>query len=509
MAKHLLGIDIGTTATKAVLLNPDLGVVAEAESPASLHSPQPGWAEEDPAEWWANAGIVTRRCLAQSSIQPQEIAGIGVSGMVPTLILLDNRGVLLHPSIQQNDARAFREIEELRSHVGDEDVLRRTGSAITQQSIGPKMLWLRHHRPRETQRAAHLMGSYDYVAYRLTGSFSIERNWALESGLFDLIVQNWDDTLLDLASVPREWLGDVHWPSEVVGTVTKEAAAHTGLVPGIPVVAGSADHIASAFSAGLKAPGDLLVKLGGAGDVLYSLDELVVDRRLFLDYHIIPGKYLLNGCMASSGSIIKWFRQEFAHNADYAALDAEAAATPPGSGGLVLLPYFLGEKTPVQDPLARGVLFGLMLSHTRAHIYRSILEGIAYGFRHHLEVLAERGLTAAKARVTNGGARSTLWKQVTADVLGIPLEEVAKHPGSSLGAAFVAGMGVGAFETWNDIERFITIAAVIEPRPAPHARYQQLFRIYRDLYESLKGQFCALQAADSSDAMATWEACAQ
>jgi xylulokinase len=274
-----------------------------------------------------------------------------------------------------------------------------------------------------------------------------------------------------------------------VGTVTTRAAEETGLAPGTPVVAGSADHVASAYSAGLKAPGDLLVKLGGAGDILYSLDAPLVDERLFLDYHVIPDKYLLNGCMAASGSIIRWFRQEFAAGASYEALDREAAATPAGAEGLLLLPYFLGEKTPIHDPVARGVLLGLTLSHTRGHVYRAILEGIGYAFRHHLTVLAERGLTAGIARVTNGGARSSLWKQVTADVLGLPLEQIARHPGSSLGVAFVAGMGVGQFDSWHQIERFIEIQAVVEPNLGAHERYSELFALYLDLYTRLKSQF--------------------
>lgn len=486
---HLLGIDIGTTATKGILLHPQRGLVAEAEAPATLRSPRPGWAEEDPEEWWHNVATVTRACLAQAQVDSAEVVGVGVSGMVPTLILLDREGRVLYPSIQQNDARAYQEIEEFKARVDEADVLARTGSAITQQSIGPKLLWMRRHHPELMAQAAHVMGSYDYIVHRLTGVFSCERNWALESGLFDLHREDWDDTLLALSTIDRSWLGEVHWPSDVVGEVTRDAADHTGLRPGTPVVAGSADHIASAFSAGLKTPGDLLVKLGGAGDILYDLDELVIDPRLFLDYHVIPGKYLINGCMAASGSIIKWFRKQFAPQADYPTLDAESAQVPPGSEGLVLLPYFLGEKTPIHDPLARGVLFGLTLTHTRGHVYRAILEGIAYGFRHHLAVLAERGLTATKARVTNGGARSALWKQITADVLNLPLEPVADHPGSSLGAAFVAGKGVGGFQDWGEIERFIRLDPTVEPDPTAHGRYEALFAVYRELYERNKDLF--------------------
>lgn len=498
MAALILGLDVGTTGTKGVLLDPDAGIVAEAEAAATLRSPQTGWAEEDPEEWWQNVATVTRACLRSSRAQPADIRAVGASGMVPTLILLDRAGNVLRPSIQQNDARSHEEIEVFRRRVTEAEALEKTGSAITQQSIGPKALWLRRHEPAAMTRATHLMGSYDFIAYRLTGCRSSERNWALESGLFDLRREAWDPTLLGLGTIAPSLLGPVRWASEIVGEVSQEAAQHIGIRAGTPVVAGSADHIASAFSAGLKSPGDLLVKLGGAGDILYSVDDPVVDRRLFLDYHVIPGKFVVNGCMAASGSILKWFRQEFASELDYADLDALAASVAPGSDGLVLLPYFLGEKTPIHDPLARGVFFGLTLSHTRAHAYRAILEGIAYGFRHHLAVLSERGLAAAKARVTNGGARSVLWKQVTADVLGLPLEPVAGHPGSSLGAAFVAGRGVGLFKTWGDIERFVKLEHVVEPDARAHERYGQLFAIYRGLYASLKDHFPALHRAAGS-----------
>jgi len=295
--------------------------------------------------------------------------------------------------------------------------------------------------------------------------------------------------LLRLAGISRDWVAPVREPSSVIGQVTSQAAHTTGLAAGTPVVAGSADHIASAFSAGLKANGDLLVKLGGAGDILYSLDHFKVDPNLYLDYHVIPGKYILNGCMASSGSLIKWFHKQFAPQQSYADLDAEAEALPAGANGLILLPYFLGEKTPINDPLARGTLVGLTLSHTRGHIFRAILEGIAYGFYHHLVILQQHGPRPKRGRVTNGGASSHLWKQITADVLGIPLEQIAQHPGSSLGAAFVAGMGIGAFSDWDEIERFIYISTITEPNLSNHVQYQELFSIYRATYEALKDQY--------------------
>jgi xylulokinase len=483
MTKYLLGIDIGTTSTKAILLHPEEGIIASADAPSTLISQQAGWAEEDPTQWWKNVAIVTKNCLTMAGIGGTDVAAIGVSGMVPTLILLDNDGEVLHPSIQQNDARAFLEIQEFNSKLDNIAVLNRTGSAITQQSIGPKLLWLRRNHAEIMEKASHVMGSYDYIAYKLTGNFSAERNWALESGLFDYHIQDWDKEILSTSTISTEWLGKVNWSTEIVGKVTEHAAIFTGLCAGIPVVAGSADHIASAFSAGLTSPGDMLIKLGGAGDILYSMDEPLTDSRLFLDYHIVPDKYYINGCMAASGSIIQWFRNEFAPGVPFKTLDEEAAAISPGSNGLILLPYFLGEKTPINDPMARGVFFGLTLSHTRGHLYRAILEGIAFGFYHHLMVLKEKGLLVKKARVTNGGARSKLWKQITADVLNIPLEQIANHPGSSMGAAFVAGKGIGVFQDWEEIEQFIEITKVVEPNPKLQSMYGELFSIYRELYE--------------------------
>ncbi|MGD0574981.1 MAG: FGGY-family carbohydrate kinase [Anaerolineales bacterium] len=494
---YLMGIDIGTTATKIILIDLDGHVVASAEEPSTLLSQHAGWAEEDANEWWQNVCRGVPQCIQRAGISASQVGAVGVSGMVPTIVLLDKNDRVLRNSIQQNDARAIQEIEYLRSRTDSADILRRTGSAITQQTIGTKILWLRRHESQVLDSATHLMGSYEFIAHRLTGAFHIERNWALESGYFDLYREDWDNEILALSTIDRSLLAGVRWPSEVIGRVTQQAAALTGLREGTPVVAGSADHIASSFSSGLRDQGDLLVKLGGAGDIMISMDQILVDERLFLDYHDIPGKYIASGCMASSGSLIKWFRNQFAPGASYAELDAAANSVPAGSLGLVLLPYFLGEKTPIQDPQARGTLVGLTLAHTAAHVYRAILEGISYGFYHHLQVLAEHGMTPTYARCANGGARSVLWKQVTSDVLGIRLEQVADHPGSSLGAAFCAGMGVGAFTRWDEIERYIRIATITQPDPANHAHYQKMFVLYREIYEALKDKFPRL-AEDAS-----------
>jgi xylulokinase len=476
----LLGIDIGTTATKALLLDPERGIVAEAERVAHLHSSKPGWAEEDPAEWWTNVCSLCRELVTPKT----EVAAVGVTGMVPCTILLDQHGKQLHWSVQQNDARTTDEVQELRRRLADARVLERTGSAVTQQSTGPRLLWFATHEPDVWSKTRWIMGSYDYIAMRLCGERAVESNWALESGLYDLEAGHWAEDIVEAAGAHPSLLPPVASPDDIVGRLTNEAARETGLASGIPVVAGCADHIGSAFAAGLLEDGDLLIKLGGAGDILLIVDEPLVDDRLFLDFHLIPGSYVSNGCMATSGSLIRWFQEQVAGGTALTELDQEAAAAGPGAGGVVALPYFLGEKTPINDPSATGAFVGLRLTHTRGHLFRAVLEGIAFGFRHHLDVFRERGHAPQRVRVADGGSRSRVWTQVTADILGLPLEKVAMRSGSAMAAAFSAGRGVDAFQDWHDIERFVSVTEVVEPVPA--SEYDRNYGIYRALYPTLK-----------------------
>ena len=476
----VLGIDIGTTATKGVVLDTERGLVATSTRQTSLYSDHPGWAEEDVDAWWANMAEVSHELIAATG----EPAAVGISGMVPCVVLLDRDARPLRRSIQQNDARAVDEIAELTAELADADILRRTGSPISQQSVAPTIRWLVRHEPSSLERAHTVCGSYDAMVQRLTGERSVELNWAVESGLYDIGSEAWAADVLRAAGLDPQLLPTVRAPSEVVGSVSATAAAETGIARGTPVIAGSADHVASAFAAGLVHPGDLLVKLGGAGDILVTTAEPFVDERLYLDMHLVPGMYLPNGCMAASGSFIRWFQRELAGGAPLSRLDAEASAAGPGAGGIVALPYMLGEKTPINDPEARGAFIGLSLASSRGHLFRAVLESIAFGFRHHLDVLAERGLQPGRVRVTNGGADSALWPQVTADVIGLPLQKLRSHPGSALGVAYAAAMAIDAFDDWHDIDRFVEPGDVVEP--VGHAAYGAAYERFRALYPALK-----------------------
>ena len=483
----LLGLDLGTTAVKAIVLDPQRGIVASDSLPNRQASPHPGWSEQDAGAWLANALALIPRVCATGGIDPAAITGVGVAGCVPCVLLLDADAGPLRPALLYNDARAHAEIDELAVELDAGAVLRRTGAGITVQSVGPKLRWLQRHEPELWARTVRVAGSYDWLAGALAGAAYSERNWALESGLYDLGEAGYAPDLCAAAGVETRLFGPIRDPREVIGGVRADVAAATGLRAGVPVVAGLADHVSSAFAAGLARHGDLLVKLGGSVDVLACSDRPLLDARLYLDAHPSPGLWLPNGCMASGGSGVRWFQRELAGGAGLDVLDAEAAATPPGADGVVMLPYLLGEKTPVNDPRATGAFTGLRLGHGRGHLFRALLESFAYGVRHHLEVLAEHGVQPTRARITNGGASSLLWKQIVADVTGLVLEPVVDHPGSALGAAFAAGVGTGAFAHWSDIARFVTLGEPIEPRPETADVYAVRYRAYRELYGALKG----------------------
>ena len=490
---YVLGIDVGTTAVKTLLIN-DIGdIVAEVSAEHDLRSAHPGWAEEDAVVWWEN---VKKTIAALGRDYPQELAqveAIGVSGMVPAIVLVGSDGLPVRNTIQQNDARAVKQIDFLTEAIDQEELYRRTGTRTNQQHVIPRMLWVKENEPDVFARAAWVTGSYEYVAYRFTGVRFVEMNWAVESGCFDIHTQQWISEQFCFLDVPEGFFPEAKASMGTVGAITAQAAAETGLREGIPVIAGSADHVASTLAAGIVESGDMLIKFGGAGDILYCTDEIETNEKLFFDYHIVPDRYLLNGCMASSGSLVKWYTRDILQ--EYSGsilqdLDREAEKLPAGSEGLIILPYFVGEKTPIFDPTARGVMFGLTLSHTRAHIFRAVLESVIYGFRHHADVLAEMGLTPKRVFATNGGAKSAFWCQIAADVLNSKIVSFPHHPGSALGVAFLAGMSAGLYDSWEDIQKYLQKGAkTYLPNPENVGIYDRAYKLYRELYVLLKDSF--------------------
>ena len=493
----VLGIDIGTTSTIGVLLDLASGARRTASRPVTLHSPYPGWAEEDPGEWWRNLCAITRELLDPAA--RADLAGIGVAGMVPAVLLLGPGDRLLRPSIQQSDGRCGAEVAELAREIDPAWFLRRTGNGLNQQIVAAKLRWLERHEPALFSQIAMICGSYDWIAWRLTGEHGIERNWALEAGFVDVATGAVADDLVALGHIRREAVPTMHAAHSVIGRVTPAAAAATGLPAGVPVIAGTADHVASAYAAGVTASGDVLLKFGGAGDILLATARAVPDARMFLDYHVVPDLFMPNGCMASTGSLLNWIARLVAASdgdaSPHQRLDAAAERIAPGSEGVMVLPYFLGEKSPIHDPDARGTISGLSLSHNAAYLWRAALEGTAYAFRHHVEVLREIGYPMHRLLASDGGSTSAIWMQIVADVLGAPVQLLTGHPGSSLGAAWLAAIGAGLTDDWRGVERFTGRGRLIEPQWTHAGVYDDGFRRFRGLYAQLQPWFAATSEA--------------
>lgn len=416
--------------------------------------------------------------------------------MVPAIVLLDENGHPIRNAIQQNDARALDQIDMLSAAIDQELLYKRTGGKTNQQHILPRLLWVKENEPEIWSKVSTIMGSYDYIVYKLSGIKSLEINWAVESGSFDIHTREWISEDLERFGISEAFFPKVNDSMSIVAATSPDMPSTLGIPSGIPIIAGSADHVASTLAAGIIGEGDLLIKFGGAGDILYCTETLDTSPRLFIDYHDVPGKFLINGCMAASGSLVKWFTKDIMQSNDpeiLRKLDDTASSLPPGSDGLVILPYFLGEKTPLFDPTARGVLCGLTLAHTRAHIFRAVLEAVIYGFRHHIEVIRDMGYTPKRIIATNGGAKSRFWCQIAADVLNAEICAYPSHPGSALGVAFLAGMASNVFSSWEQIHLFLDDRRIFTPDPSAEEIYNRSYKIYRELYHQLLPTFANLQ----------------
>ena len=491
----VIGLDIGTTSTVGILLRLPGEVAALASRTVTLSTPHPGWAEEDPDEWWANVRAICRELIATAGIAAAEIAAVGVTGMLPALVLLDETGDLLRPSIQQSDGRCGAEVEALRAEIDEAAFLGRAGNGVNQQLAAPRLRWIAAHEPAAFARIATVFGSYDYINWRLTGVRAVEQNWALEAGFVDIASGAVAPDLVALAGLGSDAVPAMTVSHALIGSITPEAAAATGLAAGTPVIGGAADMVASALGAGVVHPGDVLIKLGGAVDILTVSERAHPDLRLFLDYHLVPGRLMPNGCMSTGGSVLNWFIRSCAAleaecaraegTSPHARLDGLAAVCPPGSAGLTVLPYFLGEKTPLHDPAARGVFEGLTLSHGLGHLWRALLESYGYAIRHHIEVLREIGHPTTRFVISDGGAASEVWLQIIADIIQRPRQRLHGHPGSSLGVAWAAAIGIGLSECWEDVGRFTSLGDVMTP-VADHADiYEQGYRRFRTLHGQL------------------------
>ncbi|MER7077077.1 xylulokinase [Saccharopolyspora kobensis] len=477
--KVLLGIDIGTASSKGVLVSADGRILARASRQHETSYPHPGWVEHDAESvWWADFLALARELVPAAG--GREIAGLGVSGIGPVLLPADGAGKPLRPAILYGvDTRATEEIAELTEEFGAEEILRRGGSALSSQAVGPKIRWLAKHEPEVYQRTEMLLMCSSYLVHRLTGRYVLDHHSASQCDpLYDLQTRTWSQDWAQRVA-PGLALPELAWPTEVVGRVTAQAAAETGLPEGLPVTAGTVDAWAEATSVGVRQSGDVMLMYGTTMFFVQVLDEVRPHPALWGTCGAFPGTYTLAAGMATSGAVTQWLRNLV--DGEFADLVEQAAKVPAGSRGLLMLPYFAGERTPIFDPDARGMLAGLALEHGSAELYRAALEGIGFGVRHNLEAMGEAGGTAARLVAVGGGTQGGLWTQIISDITGQEQQVPGETIGAAYGDALLAGVGTDTAvdpDGWNPVTR------TVRPNPEHTERYEAYFRHYRDLYDS-------------------------
>lgn len=484
MSQLVLGIDMGTGSTKGVLAALEGDIVATAVRRHGMLLPRPGWAEVDPVStWWGDLCEVSRELTAQ--LDGRELAGMCVSGVGPCLLLCDDDLTPVRNAILYGiDMRATEQIAALTARLGEDAIYRRCGKALSTQAVGPKMVWVREHEPEAWARATRWYNSNSYAVAKLTGEYVIDHHSASQSDpLYDVHARAWADEWLPevAAALPMPRLA---WSNEVVGTVHAAASAQTGVPVGTPVAAGSVDAWSEAFSAGVRRPGDLMLMYGSTMFFVQVLRAFTSHRLLWTTSGVEPGQYTLAAGMATSGSLTSWV-QELTGGVDFAELVAEAAALPAGSDGVVVLPYFAGERTPIFDPSARGVLAGLTLRHRRGHVFRAVYEGIAFGIRQILEFLDGPDSPVERLIAVGGGTQGGLWTKIVTDVTGRPQLIPEQTIGASYGDALLAAVGTGLVPPETDWSR---IATRLEPDPATREVYDPLYQTYGELYQVTKEQ---------------------
>ncbi len=477
-----LGVDVGTSGVKAILVAEDGEVAASATAPLSLDTPQPGWAEQDPEAWWAAARAAIRDVLAQRP--GSRVAAVGISGQMHSSVFLDKSAAVIRPALLWCDGRTTAECREIEQRAGGEARLREwvCNPALEGFTL-PKVLWLRNHEPAAFARLATVLLAKDFVRLRLTGIISTEPSDASGTLMFDPMRMRWSEEILGAVGLPPSLLPDVGGSAEVLGHVTKEAAALTGLAAGTPVVGGGADNACSAAGVGAVIPGEAVSSWGTSGTVLAPTAQPRVDPKLRAHTfcHVAPNVWYVMGVVLSAGGAFAWYRDQCARDltdADQrdAVLTAEAATVPPGAEGVTFLPYLQGERTPHRDASLRAAFLGLSLAHSRAHMTRAVLEGVCFALRDSLEILKELGLAPTFLLLTGGGAKSAFIRQLQADVFGLPVTTVNREEGGAYGAALLAAVGAGAFpDLQSAAQRTLTRQALAQPNPEIHRVYDPIY----------------------------------
>jgi len=499
---YLLGIDVGTSGTKALLVDLKGNIVARAVEEYPLQTPKPGWAEQDPADWWRATVGAIRRVIADSGVNAADIKGLGLSGQMHGSVFLDSSHNVIRPAILWCDQRTAEQCRWITERVGEKVVVEETLNPVLTGFTAPKIAWLQQVEPDNWEKTKRVLLPKDYIRFMLTGAFATEVSDASGMSLLNVPKRKWSAPMLAGLDLTEEMLAKVHESWVPSAQISKEAAEQTGLKAGTPVVGGGGDQAAGAVGNGIVEPGVLSVSTGTSGVIFAYMDKPAVDPKLRTHTfcHAVPDKWHVMGVMLSAGGSLRWYRDAFAAEEKalaaqrgvdpYEIITEEAAKVPPGSEGLVFLPYLTGERTPYPDPNARGAFVGLHLRHTKPHIARAVMEGVSYGLMDSLEILRALGLPINQVRASGGGARSPLWRQIQADVFGCELVTINVDEGPAFGVALLAGVGAGLYPSVQEAcKATIKVVSSTAPNAKTSKIYAELYQVYRSLYPALKPEF--------------------
>jgi xylulokinase len=499
----LIGIDVGTTGSKALLIDDKGNVISSWTEEYPLYTPYPGWSEQDPEEWWIATKRAIQKIIKESSVSPKEIKGIGLTGQMHGSVFLDENGEVIRRAILWNDQRTSKQCEEIVEKVGGvQNLLNLTLNLALTGFTAPKILWLRENEPENYKRVRKILLPKDYIRYRLTGEFASDVSDASGTLLFDVKNRRWSKEMLNFLEIPEEYLPKVYESPEITGNLLSSVADEIGLIPGIPVVGGGGDQAAQAVGTGIVKEGIVSVTLGTSGVVFAYLDKPKGEKegRLHTFCHAVPGKWHTMGVMLSAGGSFRWFRDSFGEieielskwtgKDSYEYLTQEAEKIQIGSEGLIFLPYLTGERTPYPDPYAKGAFIGISLRHKKPYFVRSVLEGVAFGLKDSLELIKNLEIKIKEIRVSGGGARSSLWRKILADVFNSPIVLINVTEGAAYGAALLAGVGAGVYES---VESACDIAIKVISKEEPDQKnaeaYAELYELYKSLYPLMKDYF--------------------
>jgi len=490
---YFLGIDTSTTSSKALLIDEKGNVVAVASNPHTLQTPKPLWSEQDPREWWEAVSASIKLVLEKAGIGGERIAAIGLTGQMHGLVLLDEAGNVLRPAILWNDQRTQSQCDEIHRRIGKEKFIQITGNVALTGFTAPKILWVKENEPEVYAKAKHVLLPKDYIRYKLTGEYAMDKADGAGTVLFDLKLRDWSSEVLEALEIDTAWMPRTFEGTEFTGHVTADAASITGLKVGTPVAAGGGDQAAQAVGVGAVEPGVVALTVGTSGVIFATTPSALIEPkgRLHAFCHAVPGMWHFMGVMLSAAGSLQWYRDTLAPEMSFDNLLKEAESVSAGSEGLQFLPYLSGERTPHPDPLARGAFIGLTLRHSRAHMTRAVLEGVSFGLKDSFTLIKNAGLGAiTQVRASGGGTKGALWRQILASVLEAELVTVNTTEGAAYGAALLAGVGAGA---WTDVVSASKAAVKLTGSTMPDSVqvdvYRRAYPLYQELYPALKPSF--------------------